>query len=566
MIQNGKKAIEVSSIGEEENYYKTALYVRLSVLNSHKEDSDSIENQEILLWDYVAKRPEFRVIDVYRDNGETGVQFQRPAFEQLIEDVKQGKIDCIIVKDLSRFGRNYIETGEYLEKIFPFLNVRFIAVNDSYDSFSATASDDLIMHLVNLTNDLYARDISQKICPVIRSKQEKGEYLGAYPLYGYLKDPTNNHKLIVDHEVAGVIQNIFRLKAKGSTYSEIIEWLEENEIFSPARYRYEKGIVKSKRWATVKWRADTIKEILKNPMYLGHMVQGKKRESLFQGKKQRRVSKENWIIVKNTHEAIIDEETFFSVQKIMEKNSAIYKKNYGKYDNISEKENIFKGLIRCGCCGGLLKRYKNVYTTKRKEPKHKKWYSYICQVHVNNRSSCSFTSIREDTVKETIWEILKMQMNLANDMKQQLEKARNRKSSQRESERLQEEIVSIRKEILYAERLREKVYDDYLERMIDEEEYIMFRERYKEKGNHLKSKLKELEEKEEKLLLQRPDDTIWLKKILSFEDQESLTREMVVTLIKSITVYDNKTVHIEFQFQNEYESLCKMVYGGDNIV
>ncbi|HCO29087.1 MAG TPA: hypothetical protein DIT54_06685, partial [Lachnospiraceae bacterium] len=189
MIQNGKKAIEVSSIGEEENYYKTALYVRLSVLNSHKEDSDSIKNQEILLWDYVAKRPEFRVVDVYRDNGETGVQFQRPAFEQLIEDVKQGKIDCIIVKDLSRFGRNYIETGEYLERIFPFLNVRFIAVNDSYDSFSATASDDLIMHLVNLTNDLYARDISQKICPVIRSKQEKGEYLGAYPLYGYLKDP-----------------------------------------------------------------------------------------------------------------------------------------------------------------------------------------------------------------------------------------------------------------------------------------------------------------------------------------------------------------------------------------
>ncbi|HCT65725.1 MAG TPA: recombinase [Lachnospiraceae bacterium] len=297
--------------------YKTALYVRLSVFDGHSKDSNSIENQENLLRRYIADKPEFHIISVYRDNGKTGVNFQRPEFDKMIEDVKGNKIDCIIVKDLSRFGRNYIEAGEYLENTFPFFNVRFIAVNDSYDSLSTTYSDQLIMHLLNLTNDVYARDISQKICPVLRAKQERGEFIGTWPSFGYLKNPEDKHKLIVDEDAAEIVRKIFSLKAEGFSYAKIVNWLITNNIPAPSRYRYEKGIVKDKRWANTTWKMATIKQILQNQIYLGNMVQGKKRESLFNGQKQIKVPKDDWIVIKNTHEPIINQDVFYKVQSVM---------------------------------------------------------------------------------------------------------------------------------------------------------------------------------------------------------------------------------------------------------
>lgn len=225
--------------------YSTGAYVRLSVLDGPQCDSDSIENQEALVRAYVESDPSLSLFSVYSDNGETGVDFERDDFERLLDDIRAGKVDCVIVKDLSRFGRNYIEAGEYLEKIFPFMGVRFIAVNDGYDSIDPAASDSLSMHLKNLVNDVYARDISQKICPVLQEKQERGEFIGNWAAYGYLKSAEDKHRLVVDEETAPVVRDIFQWRLIGMDYQEIAKRLTELGIPSPSRYRFEKGMVKS---------------------------------------------------------------------------------------------------------------------------------------------------------------------------------------------------------------------------------------------------------------------------------------------------------------------------------
>ena len=325
--------------------YSTGAYVRLSVLDGPQCDSDSIENQEALVRAYVESDPSLSLFSVYSDNGETGVDFERDDFERLLDDIRAGKVDCVIVKDLSRFGRNYIEAGEYLEKIFPFMGVRFIAVNDGYDSIDPAASDSLSMHLKNLVNDVYARDISQKICPVLQEKQERGEFIGNWAAYGYLKSAEDKHRLVVDEETAPVVRDIFQWRLIGMDYQEIAKRLTELGIPSPSRYRFEKGMVKSKRFAASVWTGQVIKNMVRSEVYLGHVVQGKTRKALWKGQKRTTQPREKWTVVKNTHEAIIDRQTFDEVQRMAEQDKQTFDDRQGAFPEIINPENILKGLV-----------------------------------------------------------------------------------------------------------------------------------------------------------------------------------------------------------------------------
>ena len=295
----------------EENDYKTALYIRLSVLDGGRKGSDSVKSQELLLRKFIEEKSQFSLAGIYIDNGESGVSFRRNGFEQMMQDIKRGNVNCVIVKDLSRFGRNYIETGEYLEEIFPLLGVRFISVNDCYDSELTEAGRFWEMHLKNLVNDIYARDISHKICPVLKTKQKKGEFIGSWAAYGYLKSEEDRHKLVVNRDTAFVVQKIFQWRLWGMSYNRIAENLSSLEIPSPGSYHYKK----TKSF----WRAGTVGRILTNPVYLGHMVQGRRQAALWKGEKQKEIPKEEWILIKNTHEAIIREEDFKKVQEMVKK-------------------------------------------------------------------------------------------------------------------------------------------------------------------------------------------------------------------------------------------------------
>ena len=229
--------------GQRQAVFRTALYVRLSVEDNGKADADSIENQELLLRNYLAERPYLELKEVYADNGYTGTDFDRPAFHRMIEDVRKGRINCILVKDFSRLGRNYVETGEYLERIFPFLGIRFISVSDDYDSSSANAGEKLAATLKNLINDMYAKDISKKICSTMKNKRLRGDYIGNYAPYGYLKDENNRSRLVIDHEIAPIVVEIFELRAKGIGFDTICRILNEKGYPSPGRLRYERGII-----------------------------------------------------------------------------------------------------------------------------------------------------------------------------------------------------------------------------------------------------------------------------------------------------------------------------------
>ena len=535
--------------------YKAGAYVRLSVLNGHREDSDSIENQESMLRAYIASDPSLSLYSVYSDNGETGVNFARDDFERLLDDIRMGNVDCVVVKDLSRFGRNYIEAGEYLEKIFPFMGVRFIAVNDGYDSLDPSTLDSLTINLKNLVNDVYARDISQKICPVLRGKQERGEFIGAWAAYGYLKDPEDKHRLIVDEDAAPVVRDIFRWRLSGMSYQNIARELNRQDIPSPSRYRFEKGLVKDKRFSNAIWKISVIKSMLSNEVYLGHMVQGRKQEALWKGQSQTQIPKEQWVIVKNTHEAIIDQDIFDSVQRLNEQVTKEYYEKQARFAEVVNTENILKGLVCCGDCKTGLVRYKNVRENKHKKPKFHVWYSYICPVHATDTGRCSFISIPETDLLETVFSVIQAQLMMALDMEKLIRSAANQNAVLSQKQKISRHINQTKEQLDRIARLRESLCDDYLDRLMDEKDYLYAQNRYKEQEAELTALLNELTAQERTVTETRTEENPWLRTLLTFREEPALTRKMVLELVDQVIVHGKTAVTVNLRFEDEYRCL-----------
>lgn len=326
-----KNAAAVKEISASEKTYKTAIYARLSVEDLSKNDSGTIENQILLVQKYIETKPYLELCGTFVDNGQTGTNFNREGFQNLMEAVKRDKINCIVVKDLSRFGRDYIETGNYLEKVFPFLGVRFISVNDDYDSQNpANNGDNLVIVLKNLINDIYAKDISRKVKSSYEIKQKKGEFLGSCAAYGYMKSPTDRHKLVIDEETAPIVRDIFQWKLDGMTDTAIVRKLEDLQILSPRNYLYAKGVLHHEKFSKkILWCVDTVKNILTNPVYIGHMVQGKEKSTFNSKFKSKRQSPDKWIVVENTHEPIIEAEMFYAVKEIIDRRAEKYRELRG---------------------------------------------------------------------------------------------------------------------------------------------------------------------------------------------------------------------------------------------
>ena len=542
-------------VAVSERIYHAALYVRLSVLDSGKKDSDTAQTQESMLRRFIKGKPHFALYSVYIDNGETGVNFKRSEFERLMGDVKAGHVDCIIVKDLSRFGRNYIEAGEYLEKVFPFLGVRFIAINDEYDSLDPTASASLSLHLKNLVNDVYARDISAKISPVLRGKQERGEFIGAWAAYGYLKSPENKHKLVIDPETAPVVQEIYAWRKDGLSYAKITRRLTEHGVPSPSQYRYQKKLVKQERFALVPWKIATVKRILECEVYLGHMVQGRKRESLFQGQKQAYLPKEEWIIVRDTHEAIVDQQTFDEVQQLNEQKNREYRAKLERFSEIENTENLLKSLVVCGDCGTKLTRYKTIHENKKKTPRFHVCYTYICPVHAADPTACTFLRISETDLIEAVYAAIQSRIAMAGDMGKLLKNIVRKSPVQEQREQLEQQIRQTQERLKKTIHHRESLYDDYADRLMSEHDYIYAQARYKEQETALNQQLAELNQTLAGLHEEKDEDNPWLNHFLSFGEQPKLTREMALTLIDKVVIYSETAIHIDFRFEEEYRGL-----------
>lgn len=340
-----------------ENLWRAGIYVRLSVLYNGKTEGESLDSQINYLKQYVAEHSELCCAGLYQDNGYTGTNFARPGWERLLTDISHGKINCIVVKDLSRFGRNYIEVGSFLERDCQRLGIRLISVNDGYDSCSLNATEELSAALKNIFNDYYAKDISRKVCSAMSVKRRRGDYLGSYAPYGYQKDPENKNRLIVDPVAAEVVRRIFQLRAAGMGYGSILRLLNAEGIPCPGRYRYEQGIItnNNKKGSEMLWARHVLTNILADPVYLGHLAQGKCRASLYEGITAHTVDKSEWDIVLNTHEPIIDEELFQQVQNVSSQRKNSYYQNYGRYAELPHEENPYRKHLVCADCGRQLK-------------------------------------------------------------------------------------------------------------------------------------------------------------------------------------------------------------------
>lgn len=327
MARVSRKKTQIEIMQESSNkVFNAGIYARLSIEDNGK-NCNSIENQIYLIEKYIKVQEDLQHIETFVDNGMTGVDFKRPAFQSLMEEVKKGNINCIVVKDLSRFGRNYIETGEYLEKIFPYLGVRFISINDNFDSLYVNNNNSLIISIKGILHDTYAKDISKKVSTALDIKKKRGKFMGKMPPYGYIRSDENRYKLVVQKERACVIKDIFNWRLSGMGVVAIANRLNDMGIPSQLKLRWIEGHTDGRE--TALWQGSSVMDILRNPCYIGCIVERKSYNELYKGRQLKIIPPSQWKLIKNTHEAIIDEDTFYKAQKMIEESASKRKQTLG---------------------------------------------------------------------------------------------------------------------------------------------------------------------------------------------------------------------------------------------
>ena len=538
--------------------YRTAAYVRLSVVDSGKPGADTIEGQKNLLLHFIENDQSLTLYGLFCDNGRTGTDFERPEFEKLMEAVKHGEVDCIVVKDLSRFGRNYKETGNYLERIFPFLGVRFIAVNDGFDTLTAErGADGYLVPLKNLINEVYSKDISKKSGSALATKQTNGDFIGAWAPYGYRKCVDDPHKLEPDEATASVVRQIFQWRAEGMSITRIAKKLNDSGIPSPSAYLYNTGVCKTEKYNGAIWHIQAVKIILTRQVYIGHMVQGTKRQSFYENRRQYKKPQEEWVIVENTHEPIIDRDTFEKVQEIMRQRNEEYFEKLGRFSYLETTENILKGLIYCADCKRTLVRYKNVSHNK------KLWYTFICQTHSNDITSCPKKNIREDALIPMLMQAIQTQIELAADMDELVRRVNSFPKHRKRTADLQGRLDSAKKALKRYNNLYDSLYQNYVDKLMTEQEYITLKSRYRAEAEEAERLIEALTRQQVEESEHTPENR-FLTAFGSFKGEDTLTKEMAQALIERVYVDGNSHIEIIFRYRDEYRALCTYLEGNEN--
>ncbi len=368
------------------NNYKVAGYIRLSKEDKIKDESNSVTNQKLIITSYIKENKDLEFYDFYIDDGYSGTTFDKPGYKRMFNDIIEGKINTVVVKDLSRFGRNHIESDNYLENILPGYNVRFISVIDDIDSLkNAKSTNTILIPLKNLINDQYARDISEKVRSTLKTKQLNGQFIGVNAPYGYLKNPKDKHKFIIDRESSYVVKKIFNMTLLGKSRKEIAEHLNDRDTLTPSLYKQSKEKISNKKlMCSRKWNAEIVSRILKNETYTGTLIQNVKTKLNYKTDKLVDVNRDDWIVIPNHHEPIITKEVFDKVQNVLDK-----KKGY------FSSGDIFAGYLKCSDCG------KSMALRKSKDKEY-----YYCSSFVRNHS-CTNHSIRKDRLEELIFQDMK---------------------------------------------------------------------------------------------------------------------------------------------------------------
>ena len=537
---------------QEGNYFSTAIYVRLSIENSGKnDDGDSIANQISFCKAYLAEHTDLKLYDIYEDNGEKGTNFDRPEFKRMMDDIRGGKVKCVLVKDLSRFGRDYIEAGEYLEKIFPFMGIRFISITDGYDSLTCDdAEGALMIPLKNMINDVYAKDISRKIITSFRARQEKGEFLPAFAPYGYVKSKEVAYRYEVDQETAPYVRMIFEWKAEGVSHNEICKRLNNMGAVTPARRKVDLGIWRAEKYKHTVWHGRTIIDIMKNPTYTGCIVYGRIPKSLYEGIKMHRAPEEEWRYVPDAHEPIISQELFDKVQKMFADRAEKFKAKMDENAPLRELvTNHFKGKIYCGDCG---KRMRFVKPTDKRYPVDQDHAVYVCGGYLDSGySRCSRHSIRYPVVADAVLAAINIQLELALKQEQLIRQMRGSVKEKNLIDKYVGQINYLSQELKKLNGKREALFENFAKGILDEEEYQFAKKKYDEEAKEIEKKL--TVEKAKKIQL---DDILslsneWLVAIHKAENVTEIDAGLVKHLVSSVKIFEDNRVEVELNFGDQ---------------
>lgn len=537
-------------------FYNVAIYLRLSRddisagggkdIDGSKTESNSISSQRDMIRGFIRKQDDMEIYDIYVDDGYSGANFDRPEFKRMMKDMEAGNVDCVIVKDLSRLGRDYIEAGRLIQKTFPAFSVRFIALTDHFDSLTADYNEtSLVVPVKNFVNDSYSRDISGKVRSHQKIKRENGDFIGAFAVYGYKKCEDNRNQLVPDDYAADIVRKIFAWKIEGYSNLAIANRLDGLGILSPMEYKKMQGEKFQTGFVTgvkAKWSAVAVKRILSNENYIGTLVQGKEEKVNYKVKKSVKKPEEEWTKVQDAQEAIVSKEDFEIVQDLL-----MIDTRAGGGD---KKAHIYAGLLFCGDCMGPMIRRVNRY-------KGKETVSFICSTK-NKSGECTRHTISEETLNHLVLTGLKNQVSLFLDKSRVL-------SSIEQMEVNFEEVVAFDKETrrLHSEQdkylgLRAGLYEDLKKQIITEEDFKNFREIYEKRYQELQQVITSQEETIKRLFKSGVTAGINLERMKTVMQVTELDRMTLVSLVKRILVYEDKRVYLELRSKELFSKVLML--------
>ena len=531
--------------------YRVAMYLRLSQDDEKydkdfKAESNSISNQRLQIQDYIDKNEAMELAGEYVDDGYSGINFERPAFKEMMEDVITGSINCIVVKDLSRFGRDYIDSGRYLQRVFPSLDIRFIALNDNYDSFTASETEkNLVIPFKNFINDNYCRDTSAKVRSVCKVKRKQGQFISNYAPYGYEKDEEDKHKIVIDKEVEDVVRKIFSMKLEGYSSYSIAKHLNDNGIPSPMEHKKAKGIRYKTGFCTkavAKWDTPAVNRILTNEVYIGTLQQGKREKINYKLDKVVSKDKSDWIEIEDNHEAIIDPHDFEIVQKLLKCDI--------KAKTVGEKADLFSGLLFCKDC--------NAQMTKKVDKRGKTpTVYYICSSY-NKGHNCSRHSIKQEELQRTVLEMIRHYIQYLGEYETVSEKIKEMEVSYELFQKIDKRQEYTKKSKAKFELLKSSLYQDLKEGIIAEEEFYDMREFYTNRIVESELILEKQSKEIARLYKKSLGNQNFLADIKKYQNIGALERGLLVRLVDKIYVLEDKKIEIQFNYDETIEILDKL--------
>lgn len=519
-------------------------YVRLSKEDMKLGESESIANQKQLIEKFVAEHTDIALVDIFVDDGYSGTNYERPGFKDLIKALKEGKANCVIVKDLSRLGREYIQTGIYMQRLFPQMGVRFIAINDSMDSKEKSQADDLLIPIKNLMNDSYCRELSRKLRKQFRIQRSNGEFLGAFAAFGYLKSSDNKHKLVVDENAAEVVKGIFSLKLQGYSQQKIADRLNQKDILSPVAYKRQLGMKYKTSFGdenSCEWSGVSILRILRNRIYIGELIQGKRYKPNYKAKKTMLRDKKDWVVIEHNHEPIIDPWVFEAVQRALDSDT--------RCSDRSMTVAPLAGMVFCADCGEPM-------VQKTVIRGGKEFYYYVCKGN-RMKNGCLPHSISVPKLESTVLTSLQSYISSVLELNTLLEQVNHAQLQEEKLRTLTRQLAEKQAARDKIEQVKEKLYEHLALGILEQDEYKMLKAGYEKQFKAAQEEIRLLEQKVNAVTMENQRNTSWIDHFLLHSGAVILDRETALLLIHSVRIGLNKQVEIEFACQDEYNALVR---------